>query len=93
MKVLIGVDELQKRVGELGEQIGRDYQGRTLTIVGVLTGSLIFLADLVRQARSALTHRPDPGVQLSRGHDAERRPANWPGTVARPAWPARAAAG
>src|SRR6202162_3632233 len=49
MKVLIGVDELQKRVGQLAEQIGRDYQGRSLTIVGVLTGSLIFLADLVRQ--------------------------------------------
>ena len=49
MKVLIGVDELQKRVTELGEQIGRDYQGRKLTIVGVLTGSLIFLADLVRR--------------------------------------------
>jgi hypoxanthine phosphoribosyltransferase len=49
MKVLIAVDELQKRVGELGEQIGRDYHGRSLTIVGVLTGSLIFLADLVRK--------------------------------------------
>jgi hypoxanthine phosphoribosyltransferase len=49
MKVLIGVDELKKRVAELGEQIATDYQGRPLTIVGVLTGSLIFLADLVRQ--------------------------------------------
>ena len=49
MKVLIGVDELKKRVGELGEQIARDYQGRSLTIVGVLTGSLIFLADLIRR--------------------------------------------
>ena len=48
MKELISVEQLQKRVAELAEQIGRDYRGRSLTIVGVLTGSLIFLADLVR---------------------------------------------
>src|SRR5271156_2317261 len=48
MKVLITVEQLQKRVAELAEQIGQDYRGRSLTIVGVLTGSLIFLADLVR---------------------------------------------
>ena len=48
MKILITVEQLQKRVAELAERIGRDYQGRSLTIVGVLTGSLIFLADLVR---------------------------------------------
>src|ERR1700677_2776128 len=49
MKQLISVEQLQKRVAELAEQIGRDYRGRSLTIVGVLTGSLIFLADLVRR--------------------------------------------
>src|ERR1700677_3396262 len=49
MKILITVEQLQKRVAELAERIGVDYQGRSLTIVGVLTGSLIFLADLVRQ--------------------------------------------
>lgn len=48
MKELISVEQLQKRVAELAEQIGQDYRGRSLTIVGVLTGSLIFLADLVR---------------------------------------------
>lgn len=49
MKILITVEQLQKRVSELAEQIGKDYRGRSLTIVGVLTGSLIFIADLVRQ--------------------------------------------
>ncbi len=49
MKEMISVEQLQKRVAELGEQIGQDYRGRALTIVGVLTGSLIFLADLVRR--------------------------------------------
>jgi hypoxanthine phosphoribosyltransferase len=48
MKVLIPADQIQRRVAELAQRIGHDYQGRPLTIIGVLTGSLIFLADLVR---------------------------------------------
>ncbi|MCI0684544.1 MAG: hypoxanthine phosphoribosyltransferase [Gemmataceae bacterium] len=48
MKILIPADQIQQRVAELARQIARDYHDRPLTIVGVLTGSLIFLADLVR---------------------------------------------
>ena len=32
-----------------GRAVGQDYRDQPLTIVGVLTGSLIFLADLVRR--------------------------------------------
>ena len=39
----------------LGRQIEADYHGKPLTIVAVLTGSLILLADLIRQIR--LPHR------------------------------------
>jgi hypoxanthine phosphoribosyltransferase len=50
MDILIPAERIRERVGELARQIGRDYQDRRpLTIVGVLTGSLMFLADLVRQ--------------------------------------------
>jgi hypoxanthine phosphoribosyltransferase len=49
MKVLLQAEQIQARVGELAEQIAADYRDRPLTIVGVLTGSLIFLADLVRR--------------------------------------------
>jgi hypoxanthine phosphoribosyltransferase len=48
MKMLIPADEIQRRVAQLAEQIAADYQGKQLTIVGVLTGCLMFLADLVR---------------------------------------------
>jgi hypoxanthine phosphoribosyltransferase len=47
--VLITADRIQDRVDELARQIMRDYQGRKLTLVGVLTGSLLFLADLMRR--------------------------------------------
>lgn len=55
MDVLITEGQIQNRVCELGREIERDYRDKPLTIVGVLTGSLIFLADLIRQI--ALPHR------------------------------------
>ena len=55
MDVLITEAQIQDRVRELGRQIEADYQGKPLTIVAVLTGSLIFLADLIR--RIELPHR------------------------------------
>jgi hypoxanthine phosphoribosyltransferase len=49
MEVLIPPDAIARRVRELADEVARDYHGRAVTIVGVLTGCLIFLADLVRQ--------------------------------------------
>lgn len=49
MRCLITEEAISQRVGELAEQITRDYAGRPLTLVGVLTGSLVFLADLMRR--------------------------------------------
>jgi len=49
MQVLISAQQIQVRVRELAEQIAADYADEDVTFVGVLTGSLMFLADLVRQ--------------------------------------------
>jgi hypoxanthine phosphoribosyltransferase len=46
--VLIGEDEIRGRVAEIAAEITRDYRGKDLVVVGVLTGSLMFLADLIR---------------------------------------------
>ncbi len=48
MKALIQPEEIREAVERLGRQLALDYSGRTLTVVGVLTGSVILLADLVR---------------------------------------------
>lgn len=48
-EVLFTVEELEKRVKELGEQISGDYQGKELLVIGVLKGANVFLADLVRR--------------------------------------------
>lgn len=51
MKILISAEQIQQRVAALAADIATDYQGRPVLFVGVLTGCLIFLADLVRQLR------------------------------------------
>lgn len=46
--VLIDPERLRERVAELGEQITRDYAGSSPLLVGVLKGSVFFMADLAR---------------------------------------------
>ena len=46
--VLITEDEIRRRIGEMGRQISADYAGGTVTFVGILKGSFVFLADLIR---------------------------------------------
>lgn len=47
--VLISAEEIDRRVGELAKQISRDYAGSEPLVVGILKGSWVFLADLVRR--------------------------------------------
>jgi hypoxanthine phosphoribosyltransferase len=49
MKPLISAGEIQDAVARLAAAVEAEYRGKPLTIVGVLTGSLMFLADLVRR--------------------------------------------
>jgi hypoxanthine phosphoribosyltransferase len=49
MEVLIPADRIHARVGELAAEIARTYDGKPVTVVGILTGCLIFTADLIRR--------------------------------------------
>lgn len=55
LRVLVDEATLQRRVGELGRQITADYLGRDLVLVGILKGSVHFLADLSRAVDLPLT--------------------------------------
>lgn len=48
MQTLIEAAEIQKVVTNLGRRIAEEFQGEPLTVLGVLTGSIVFLADLIR---------------------------------------------
>ncbi|MSR57435.1 MAG: hypoxanthine phosphoribosyltransferase [Planctomycetaceae bacterium] len=49
MKVLLTEIEIQAGIEALAKRLDAEYRGRPLTVLGVLTGSLIFLADLIRR--------------------------------------------
>ena len=50
IKVLYSEETLEKRISELALEISKDYKDLdSLTVVGVLKGSFIFTADLVRK--------------------------------------------
>jgi hypoxanthine phosphoribosyltransferase len=49
VKPLLSEDEIRRGVERLADEIGRHYAGRSLTILGVLTGSLVLVADLIRR--------------------------------------------
>ena len=52
--VLISEQEIQRRVAEMGVKISEDYKGQSLTVVGILKGSFIFIADLIRHIDPAI---------------------------------------
>ncbi len=51
---LINETQIQERLAELAQRIEADYAERPLTIVAVLTGSLVALADLIRRIHGPL---------------------------------------
>jgi len=48
VQVFLSAEQIRERVAELGREIARDHRGQPLTLVGVLKGSFLFLADLCR---------------------------------------------
>jgi hypoxanthine phosphoribosyltransferase len=47
-EILIPEEALRSRVRELGRQISRDYEGKEPLLVGILTGAVLFMSDLLR---------------------------------------------
>ncbi|HVC09161.1 MAG TPA: hypoxanthine phosphoribosyltransferase [Elusimicrobiota bacterium] len=50
-RILLDEGSLRARVAELGGQISRDYAGKKPVLIGILKGSVVFLADLMRSLR------------------------------------------
>ncbi len=47
-KVMFSEEVLAARVAEMGRQISLDFEGKVPVLVGILKGSFIFMADLIR---------------------------------------------
>ena len=48
-EILISREELAAKVKELGAKITEDYKGKEILLVGILKGSVPFMADLMRE--------------------------------------------
>ena len=48
-RVLVSEEELHQINARLGAQITMDYAGKNLLVVGILKGSVLFMADLIRE--------------------------------------------
>jgi hypoxanthine phosphoribosyltransferase len=57
-RILITEDDIRRRIAEIGRQIASDYAGSNVTLVGILKGSFVFLADLIRAIS------PEVGVEV-----------------------------
>jgi len=51
LRVIYSAGQLQRRVRELAAMMNRDYQGKTLHVVGILENCFLFMADLVRSLK------------------------------------------
>ncbi len=54
INVLINKAELEKRIEELAKQIEKDYKEEEIVFVGILKGSVIFMAELVKNIKRSV---------------------------------------
>jgi len=54
-KPLYSVEEIQKKVKQLADEVTAEYRGKELIAVGILKGAFMFFSDLVRNIKIPLT--------------------------------------
>ncbi|MBO5413067.1 MAG: hypoxanthine phosphoribosyltransferase [Clostridia bacterium] len=52
LKVLIDEKTLQEKIGELAEEIMKDYEGKDITFICILKGSVLFTVDLAKKIKN-----------------------------------------
>ncbi len=55
VRVLLSEEDVDKRIGELGAQISRDYAGKTVHLVCVLKGAVFFMCELAKRITVPVT--------------------------------------
>jgi hypoxanthine phosphoribosyltransferase len=48
-RVLFTEEQIEQRIRDVAAQISRDYEGRTVKLIGVLKGSVFFMTELARR--------------------------------------------
>lgn len=67
-RVLLTEEEIQRKVAEMAAEISKDYEDKQLLLVGILKGSMVFMADLMRRLSINAKNRFYVGVVLRLVH-------------------------
>lgn len=70
VKVLLTEEQIKQGVTELSQQISAHYGKRPLTIIGIMTGSIMLMADVIRMLEMPLRVGV---IQTSSYRDGEKR--------------------
>jgi len=54
-KILIPKEKLQERISELAKKINEDYEGKSIVMVGILRGAVLFYGDLAKEIKVPLS--------------------------------------
>ena len=54
-RVLVTHEQIEEMLERLSAQLNKDYAGRHLVVVGILTGAFIFTSDLIRRLTMPVT--------------------------------------
>ncbi len=55
LKPLFSRDHIQTKISEIAKKISEDYKGKKPVIIGILKGSFIFMADIIRDLNLDIT--------------------------------------
>ena len=53
-KILFSEQTILARLDEIGWQISNDYEGKNLTVIAIMNGSIMFMSDLLKRVRIPL---------------------------------------
>lgn len=54
LPVLIGEEEIQKRISEVAKEIDKDYNGEEVVVISILKGAVFFTVDLVKKMKTPI---------------------------------------
>lgn len=55
LKIVLSEKQIQERVKQLGEEISRDYKGKTPVVICMLKGAIVFFSDIIRNITIPIT--------------------------------------
>jgi len=48
-EIILEEQKISERINSLGKEVSKDYQGKDLVLIGILKGSVMFMADLAKR--------------------------------------------